>query len=77
MRRLTPSILHNDSHNSRENAVSMFDMISVDNPCGFQTSQRKMWATSFGRILLEADKVGNGYELVYHYDYLALTLRLR
>ena len=77
MRRLTPSILHNDSHNSRENVMSMFDMISVNNPCGFQTSQRKMCATPFGRILLEADNVGHGYELVYHYDYLALTLRLR
>jgi len=55
----------------------MFDMISVDNPFWFQTSQRKMCATSFGRILLEADKVGHGDELVYHDDYLALTLRLR
>ena len=47
MRLLTPSILHNDSQNSPENFASMSDMISLGNPGSFQTSRRKVSATSF------------------------------
>jgi len=46
MRRLTRSILHNDSQNSPENFASMSDMISVGNPSSYQTSRRKVSTTS-------------------------------
>ena len=46
MRRLTPGILHKDSQNLRENLAPMSDMISVREPSSFQTSLKKVSATS-------------------------------